>query len=43
MSTGPAWNGHRAEPEQGMMVHLEKVLEFDETHPVRARLVGDRP
>lgn len=25
-------------PEEGMIVHLEKALEFDEAHPVRRRL-----
>ncbi|HEX2849137.1 MAG TPA: ATP-binding protein [Acidimicrobiales bacterium] len=28
--------------EDGTIVHLEKALEFDDTHPVRTRLVNDR-
>lgn len=28
--------------EDGTIVHLEKALEFDATHPVRTRLVTDR-
>ena len=27
-------------PEEGMIVHLEKELEFDESHPVRERLAA---
>ena len=27
-------------PDDGMVVHLEKDLEFDEQHPVRQRLAG---
>jgi serine/threonine-protein kinase RsbW len=27
-----------SKPEEGMIVHLEKALEFDEDHPVRQRL-----
>jgi serine/threonine-protein kinase RsbW len=27
-------------PEEGMIVHLEKSLEFDESHPVRERLAA---
>jgi hypothetical protein len=26
--------------EEGMIVHLEKELEFDEAHPVRQRLAA---